>query len=424
MFKKSRRKIVASIMTILVCLFLGTLGVIYASSYFEVSTSNKEMLERYAELYSLEVQPGDEEHTNARIPEIEPDIDGPMDEHDEPHFEDEPAFHLSTFYSVAISDHGEVLATDIGDTELYDEETLREYAVGIIEAKKDKGYKGNLIYIAKVKQGYTLVAFMDNTIMQESMSTLFRYTLVFGSCALFLLYFLAVYMAKRIVTPLEESYQKQRQFISDAGHELKTPISVVNTNMDMLRREIGENRWLTNIEYENDRMSNLIKQLLELAKTESTASPKEILDLSRLVSGELLPFESIAFDKRKALKITIEDNILIEGNSIQLKQLVAILVDNALCHGEAQKEISVMLTAEKGMAKLSVLNYGKSFSAEQKKQLFERFYRVDEARNSETKHYGLGLSIAKAITEAHNGKIDVFCGDGTIEFFVIIPLKK
>lgn len=419
MFKKSRRKIVAAIMSVLVLLFLGTLAVIYGSSYFEVSSTNHEMLERYSVLYSLDGQPGD-----SLPPDMKPIMEAPGDFPDNPHFEDSPAFQLSTFYSVAVSDNGEPIAIDNNNQALYEDIELERYAIEIIESKKATGIKGNLIYLTTNKGDYTLVAFMDNTIMQESMTTLFRYTLVFGSIAIIALFFVAVYLARRIVKPLEESYQNQKQFISDAGHELKTPVSVVNANAELLAREIGDNQWLDNIQYENERMGKLVGQLLELARTENVTVQTEHLDLSRLVGGETLPFESVAFEKGLSLNCDIENSMFVDGNSVQLRQLVSILLDNAIRHGSGGKEVTLQLKKEHTSARLSVINNGDPIPTEQQKHLFDRFYRLDSARNGEDKHYGLGLPIAKAIVTGHKGKISVACYDGKVEFSVLLPLKK
>lgn len=425
MFKKSRRKIVAAIMSVLVLLFLGTLAVIYGSSYFEVSSANHEMLERYSVLYSLDGQPGDSLLPDELgPPDRDPVMDVPGDIPDGPHWKETPAFQLSTFYSVAVSENGEILAIDHGNGEIYEDGELEKYACEILDGKRTRGVKGHLIYLTTNKGDYILVAFMDNTIMQESMTTLFRYTLVFGSIAIIALFFVAVYLARRIVKPLEESYQKQTQFISDAGHELKTPVSVVNANAELLAREIGDNQWLVNIQYENERMGKLVEQLLELARTESVTVQTEHLDFSRLVGGEALPFESVAFEKGLLLDYDIENSLIVDGNSVQLKQLVSILLDNAIRHGSGGKKVSLQLKKEHNSAKLSVINNGDPIPAEQQKHLFDRFYRVDPARNGEDKHYGLGLAIAKAIVTSHKGKISVACYDGKIKFSVLLPLKK
>ncbi len=282
----------------------------------------------------------------------------------------------------------------------------------------------NLISVAFYKadkDGYTLVTFKDNTVINESAVTLLRYTLIFGGLALVLFFFLSVFLAKKIVDPLEESYHKQKQFISDAGHELKTPVSVVGANAELLSREIGDNKWLQNIQYENERMGILVCQLLDLARTENVKPQTERINLSRLVDGEALPFESVAFEKGLALSINIENNITVDGNSTQLKQLVSILLDNAIRHSPENGNVSLNLIKEHGYARLSVINKGQEIPKENREKIFERFYRADPARSGEDKHYGLGLAIAKAICVSHKGHIEVVCYDGFVEFKVRIP---
>lgn len=352
---------------------------------------------------------------------FEPIFDNPMKEPDGKHFDDTHAFRLSTFYSVAMANDGSVLAIDAAGGEIYEEETLAQYASEIVSGKKSRGTKEGLLFLVTRRDGYVLVTFMDNTIMQRSMTALFRYTLVFGSVTLIALYFLAVYLAKRIVKPLEESYQKQKQFISDAGHELKTPVSVVSANAELLSREIGENQWLSNILYENERMGQLVCQLLDLARTENVAPQTERLDFSRLVVGGVLPFESVAFEKGLAIETDVKEKIFVDGNGGQLSQLVSILVDNAICHGLFGKAISVTLTESNHHVILTVANDGEPIPPEKQEKLFERFYRVDEARSGEDSHYGLGLAIAKAIVNAHHGSIDVSCQDGEVRFAVKLP---
>lgn len=234
----------------------------------------------------------------------------------------------------------------------------------------------------------------------------------------------SIFLARRIVTPLEESYQKQKQFISDAGHELKTPVSVISTSAELLAKEIGENKWLSNIQYENERMGSLVKQLLELAKMESVAPQTERVDFGRLTSGELLPFESVAYEHGLQLDSDIANHIYVNGDSSRLKQLVSILIDNAIRHSEDGSFVKISLQNRHNFAKLSVINDGKEIPAEQQTQIFERFYLMDSARSGDDRHFGLGLAIAKAITVSHHGKITVSCYDGKIEFSVLIPLQK
>ena len=408
MFKKSRKKIVAAIMSILTLLWVGTLCVIYISSYFEVTTTNREMLKEHAEQFMLEKPMGGAFDPMKPFPDRGP------------HF-DTNQFKLSTFYSVAISYDNKVIEIRNDDAVVYTDAELENAARQVLEKSDTNGVIDNLVYYRMDKGSYTLVSFMDNTIIRESMNTLFRYTLIFGGIAIIALYFLAAYLANKIVTPLEESYKKQKQFISDAGHELKTPVSVVSANAELLSREIGDNQWLANIQYENERMGKLVGQLLELARTENVTPQMEYLDLSRLVAGGVLPFESVAFENGLTLNSQIADGIISLGNSTQLSQLVSILVDNAIRHSQNGKEVLISLTHTRSNAVLSVINDGEPIPQEQIAQLFERFYRADEARNGEDKHYGLGLAIAKAIVEAHHGKIEVFCSDGKVCFTARLP---
>ena len=416
MFNKSRKKIVAAIMSILVLLWVGTLGVIYASSYFEMKKQNEQMLQAHAQMYNLPNAFDQMMPPNGPRPDGNPGF--------KPGFDPEsPKFQLSTFYSVAVSDKGEILEIKNDSPTVYASDDLAQMAKDIIKDGKSTGTKYNLTFLKTDKNGYVLVVFMDNTVVNESAMTLFRYTLIFGGVALVVFFFLSRFLAKKIVAPLEESYQKQRQFISDAGHELKTPVSVVSANAELLSRELGDNQWLQNIQYENERMGLLVGQLLDLARTENITPQMEHIDLSRLVAGEMLPFESVAFEKGLVLNSNITNGITVEGNSTQLKQLTSILLDNAIRHSKPDGEVRLTLTKDHGIAEISVINKGDEIPTEYRERIFERFYRMDTARNGEDKHYGLGLAIAKAIVDAHHGHIEVNCYNGLVEFHVRMPMK-
>ena len=414
MFKQSRRKIVAAIMSILVVLWVGTLGIIYASSYFEMKNQNEQMLQTHAQMYAL---PPHFEGAGRPMPG--------GDHGFKPGFDPEaPKFQLSTFYTVAISLDGKVLEIKNDPATVYSDNALEQMAKNIIEEGKSTGTLDNLTFLKTDKNGYILVTFMDNTVVNESARSLFRYTLIFGGVALVVFFFLSRFLAKKIVAPLEESYQKQRQFISDAGHELKTPVSVVSANAELLSRQIGDNQWLQNIQYENERMGMLVGQLLDLARTENVTPQMERIDFSRLVAGETLPFESVAFEKELALNTAITSGIAVEGNGAQLKQLTSILLDNAIRHSKPAGEVRLTLTGDHGIAELSVINTGDEIPTEHRDKIFERFYRMDPARSGEDKYYGLGLAIAKAIVAAHHGHIEVLCYNELVEFRVNLPISK
>ena len=431
MFKKSRRKIVVAIMSILVLLWVGTLGTIYASSYFEMEKQNREMLQEKAERYNLpqaseEMEvPKESETSNKSEVKEEPPKAPEKEEGPEKELPDNkpesPKVPLSTFYTVAVSYDGEILEIKNDSPTIHSDEELKELAQHIIEGNKNYGTNSNLAFYKADKNEYHLVVFKDNTVINEGAATLFHHTLIFGGITLVLFFFLSVLLARKIVAPLEESYQKQKQFISDAGHELKTPVAIVSANAELLSHEMGDNQWLQNIQYENERMGILVGQLLDLARTENVVPQMEHIDFSRLVAGGVLPFESVAFEKGLVLNSDITNDIGVEGNSTQLKQIVSILLDNAIRYSKEKGEVRLTLTKEHGFAKLSVINKGDEIPAEESKKIFERFYRLDTARNGEDKHYGLGLAIAKAIVTSHKGHIEVNCSHGLVEFRVKLP---
>lgn len=426
MFKKTKRKMVIVIMVGLIVLMTGALTVIYGFSYYEVSQRNREMLNVYVEMYSLEHQPGFSgsglDNPSVVMNDMEQNGMSPSGAMQKEELK--PSMEVSVFYSVAIGENGAILATDNHNSSVYSDAELIGFAQEIIEKNKIAGKKSNLLYQLVEKDEYILVAFMNNTVMQDSITTLFRYTLLFLGIIIVALYFFARYWAKQIVAPLEESYHKQKQFISDAGHELKTPVAIMAVNIDLLEKELSDNKWLKNIQIENARMKQLLNQMLKLTGTEITSTYGTKVDLTRLTQEMCLLFEPIAYEKGRDFKYKIAENIWTFGNENQLKQLWEILLDNAISHGLATAPICVVLTTDRNETILSVINAGEEIPVVEREKLFERFYRLDASRSSEGNHYGLGLPIAKNIVAAHKGMIEIFCYDDMVEFKVRLSIYK
>lgn len=421
MYKRSRKKIILAIMGSLILLFAITLSVIMLASYREIRQENMAMLKRHVELYYLDNETGD----FAVPPDAPPDMpDAPgLEPPGRPPLDQKPDYQLSTFYSVAFGENDTVIAVDNGEKEVYSEEELISIAREILTGNNTSGRFGALTYIVDRRPDYTLVALMDNTVSESSLSTLLHNVLIVGSAAILVMFFISLVLSGRIIRPLEENDQKQKQFISDASHELKTPVAVISTNAELLSREIGENEWLSNIVYENDRMGGMVRQLLDLSRAENAEILMEQVDFSRVVTGEALALEMLAFDRGRVFRTDIEDGVIFTGNKTQLTQLVSILLDNAIRHATGS-EIGISLKRQGHHAVLSVVNDGDEIPRDKLEHLFDRFYRVDEARNSEGQHYGLGLSIAKAVVEKHGGSISVSCQDGKVRFTASIPMKK
>ncbi|MCR5161944.1 MAG: HAMP domain-containing histidine kinase [Lachnospiraceae bacterium] len=410
MFHRSERKIVITVMFVLVLFLAVTLATIYGSSYMSLQKQNREMLKRYVDMYSLDALPG------SAPPSLPPGT-GNM----APVLPDGSAYKLSSFYSAAVSSDGTILAADTGSNGIYQESDIVSMAREILAGGKNAGKHGKLLYKVDEREDYTLVAFMDVTLTDSSMRTLLLNTLIAGLISICVFLAVSVMLAKSIIRPLAENDRKQKQFISDAGHELKTPVSVISANAELLSRQIGENQWLANIRYENERMGNLVKNLLELSHAENSPAVTEEIDLSRLVEQEVLPFEGIAFERGMTIQTQLEENIMIRGNRAGLEQLVSILVDNAVSHSSGGTQINVELKREHRGVLLQVKNPGEEIPEQIRDKLFDRFYRMDEARGENGGHFGLGLSIARAVTESHKGKIRISCRDGMVIVSVMLP---
>ena len=415
MFKQSRKKIIVSIMGSVILLFAMTLFVIFFVSYRNMRARNIDMMSRHTwRMPDAEERPDKESDPNARE-------DGELRPDQGRHVE------LLTFYTVVIRTDGTVVHVE-NEKGIHSDEELIGYAQKLIAKGKWYGEYGTLCCLREQNgtvggDYYDIVVFLDNTVIEDSVKILLRNVLIVDGAAIIILFFLSFWLSKRIIRPLEENDQQQRQFISDASHELKTPVAVIDANAELLAREVGENEWLSNIRYENDRMGELVKQLLDLSRAESAELPAETVDLSRLVTGEELAFESLAFDRGKRIQSEVGEDIHVTGSETQLAQLVSVLLDNATRHSTGE-EIALSLKKQGHSAVLAVTNDGEAIPEEKAAHLFDRFYRVDEARNDEGRHYGLGLSIAKAVAEKHGGSIGVSCADGKVTFSVTLPAKK
>lgn len=222
-----------------------------------------------------------------------------------------------------------------------------------------------------------------------------------------LIFLISKKITKWITIPVLESFDKQKKFIEDASHELKTPLAVIMASSDALEKNPNEKKWLNNIKNESDRMNNLIKNLLDLAKLEN--GNKKILhskcNLSKLVLLQSLTYESLMFEQNLKLITEIEEEKYITCNVEEIKQLLSILLDNAIKHSFKDEKIIVSLKQIKNSVILEVKNKGDKIPKEEEEKIFERFYRLDKSRNRNDNRYGLGLAIAKNIALSNNATI-------------------
>lgn len=338
-----------------------------------------------------------------------------------PNDSDRTIFMGEDIYTVNINSNNEI--TNIVSHSIKENKDIKEIANKILSSSNKKSLNiGFLLtnkYSYSYKEGNKLII-VDNTSTQKRLrSSLITLLLVFVFLEMIFI-LISLLLSKKIVKPVKETFLKQKRFIADASHELKTPLSIIVASADALTSEPNEKKWLDNIKNESERMNQLIVKLLDLASTERIKKEEFVMsDLSKIVLLTSLSFEGIAYEKKVKLNFDIEDNINMKLDVNDIKQLVEILLDNAIKHSIKDSEVMVSLKRETNNIVFIVKNKGEAIPKGDEEKIFERFYRVDESRNRNENRYGLGLAIAKNIVTSHDGKINAFSENGYTTFKII-----
>ena len=324
-------------------------------------------------------------------------------------------------FTVFFDKNGEVSRTNTESIYAIDEDTAIEYAEKVMDDGEERGWVSSYRYkVFHTEMGYGVV-FVDGSMNRAALlqSTMISAIVLFACAALVLV--LIFLLSKKAVKPIAESYEKQKQFITDANHELKTPLTLILANLDIAEAELGKNEWLDDIRSEGYRMTDLVNQLVALSRMDEEGHPMNITEVSfgELVADTVSEFEPLAKDRGKALIASIEKEITYLGDEALLYRLVGILMDNAIKYCDQGGEISVTLRRGRRVV-LTVENTYSAFGEIELHRLFDRFYRADKARKF-TGGYGVGLSMAKAIVEKHKGEITAYKKDNThIGFKVVL----
>ena len=299
---------------------------------------------------------------------------------------------------------------------------IKNNAITVSKGISESGTIGKYVYkVRKLGNNEINVTLMENesAILNIKLNIIFSVSI--GIISIIIIYILAKKVSKTIVKPVEETLERQKQFISDASHELKTPLAVIEANSEVLEDKVGKNKWITYIQNEIQSMNKLVNELLLLAKMEDiTFNDYRKFNLSKEIEMIISVFESMAYEKQINLITNIQENIEFTGDKEDIKHILSTLIDNAIKHTPKEKKIIIELSKEKNETKLQVKNEGEPIPKEEQTKIFERFYRVDKARNRDEKRYGLGLAIAKQTVEKYNGTIEVNCKDGITNFTVKI----
>ena len=425
MIEKFRRRLTLMVVSALLIIAVGIVGAI---NYANLANIRNQMYESLETLMENEGQrpgsPTDDDLREDMQPPEDAEGTPPPALDSEPKREDMPSGRrmgapgqpgsaplasLSNSYTIWLNEDGSVAEWTSDRQELYSDEQIEQLAAQIWSGGQTRGCVGSQFYQMQSRPNGAMLVVIDARSEMANIRTLLMETVAVTALAFLALALGAVLLIRRMIRPVEDAFTRQRQFVWDASHELKTPLAVISANADVLAGEIGENEYLGYIRSEVTRTNHLVENLLTLARMDKASQNVQMarFDLSRALLSVALPFESTVFEAGKRLEMDIPEGIVCRGNEEMVKQLVVILLSNALKYSDDGGVIRLSLAAKGNRRVVVVHNTGEPIPKEAQEHIFDRFYRVDASHNREKQGNGLGLAIAQQIVQQHRGKITV-----------------
>lgn len=396
MIKKLRRKFIAVAMCCIIVVLCAIIGIINTANYISINQQADERLNMIAENGG-----------------VFPKNDFKIDKHIPHDISPETPFEVR-YFTVKLHSDGTIIYINTGRIAAVSTSTAAEYAEQLFDNEQENGFIGDYKYTCVNIADDIMYIFLD---CGRELSTF--YSFLFASVAvsiagIVLVFVLVLIFSKIALKPVAESYEKQKRFITDAGHEIKTPLTIIDANTEVLEMINGESEWSESIKNQVKRLNSLTEKLVLLSKMdeEETVFQMSEFSFSEVVANTAQSFVAVAESKGKIFETNIQENINYCGNETLICQLVSILLDNAMKYSDENGRVEISLKLNGKNKTLTVYNTTDSIQTGKLNFLFERFYRTDTSRNSETGGHGIGLSVAKAIVNTHKGKITVFSSDG------------
>lgn len=329
----------------------------------------------------------------------------------------------SRYFSVLLSPSGEILETDTGMIAAVDEGEAQNMAREVFTSHSEKGFEGDYRFLKTTVEENTRVIFYDCGRSLDSFRSFLKASLIISVIGITVVFVLIYYASGRVVRPVAESYEKQKRFITDAGHEIKTPLAIINADADVILSD-GDNSWADDIKEQVGRLTELTNELIYLSKMEEGLPELSMVrvDLTKITEESCDSFSSMFITGNKKLNKDISSDVSIKGDEKSLSRLMSILLDNALKYSPEGGTTEVILKKTGKGISLKVTNdTTNAIDKESAKRMFDRFYRTDKSRNSETGGYGIGLSVAQAIVTAHKGRISAEPMGSKLTIKVLLP---
>ena len=425
MIRELRKKfIAASMLAILIVLAL-IIGIIDIANYLNVDKSTRQRMEMLIE------NEGSFENLKQQRMGMQPPEEGAQPQMSQSrglfnnNIMKETPFD-ARYFSVDLDEDGAVSTIHLDSIASVTEETATAMATEVLSKSKTTGYYQGFRYAKATKSdGTNYYVFLDCNRELATFSSFFRASLIVSAIGALSYLVLVLIFSKIVLRPVAESYEKQKRFITDASHEIKTPLAIIDANTEVIEMEAGESEWTKSIRNQIKRLTSLTEKLVFLSRMDEESTKLEMreFDLSGLLDETIDSYEAVAISAGKTLERVIAPNVRLYGDETNILQMITLLMDNAMKYSNEQGNILVKLEQQqkgKHRLKLTFRNTVEEIAVGNHDEFFERFYRADESRSTKTGGHGIGLSVVKAIVQAHKGKVTAESKDGKSLQFVIM----
>lgn len=445
MVKTLQKKFMITTMFVVSILISGMVGAFNILNYYtECQEYEKtlDFLEGEAQKENFSDRPKEGPPQEEEVPQDEKAKDPPQDppkepfpeenrDGQQPHMRTREDVKAARFFWILFSKEDEILDENIKHMASLTQEEAEEKAKEVYDTWKKTGKKEGMVQklkyrISENKDGLdTQVIFLDTTTQFYSRLSMLLVSLYVGIICWLLMLLLSFLLSKQAIRPIAENIERQKQFVTNAGHEIKTPLAIISANIDAMELIQGESKWSKNIRNQALRLNGLMQTLLTLSRMEEQTFERTMVAFSQLIEETAQPYVESVSVQQIQLTTQVLPDIVLQGNEESLRQLVSILLDNARKYTQKGGQIQIRLSTENGKVMFEVKNTCDALPDASPEKLFERFYRGDDARTQKSGGYGIGLSVAKAIVDSHKGTIQAVYGtEPSMCMRVLLPIRQ